>query len=75
MKLIDDWRKQVFRLWSLRVAFFWTVIGGGVALLPLVSDEAKAFLGPWAFAGLFMAMFVSFTLARLLKQPGTDGTP
>ena len=73
--LIEGWRTEWRRLWSIRVAAFWSLVGALVALLPLVSDEAKALLGPWSFAAIFVAAFVSWTLARYLKQPGTDDLP
>lgn len=69
---IADWRTEWRRLWSIRVAAFWSFVGALVALLPLISDEAKAILGPWSFAAIFVAAFVSWTLARYLKQPGTS---
>lgn len=69
---VENWRRILKRAWSIRVAAFWGLLGGLVALLPLVSDETKALVGPWAFALAFLAMFVSVTVARFLKQPGTE---
>lgn len=62
------WRK----LWSMRVAVFWSVVGSFVMVAPLVSDEAKALIGPWQFGGILFIAGVSFGLARVLKQPGAD---
>lgn len=72
LRLIDDWHRKITRLWSIQVAAFWGLVGGLVILLPLVSEEIKALVGPWAFGGVFLAMFVSVTVARVLKQPGTE---
>ena len=70
--LIANWRREIFRLWSIRVGLFWGVVGAVIFVAPLVSDEAKAVVGPWTFGGALFLASVSFTGARLLKQPGTD---
>ncbi len=70
--MIDNWRGEIRRLWSIRLAAFWLLLGGLVAVAPMVSDEAKALFGAKTFATLFVAGFVSIGLARLLKQPGAD---
>lgn len=70
--LIDNWRTEWRRLWSVRAGIFWTIAAAIAALLTLISDEAKAWLGVPAFAAVFMVATVSVGVARLLKQPGTD---
>jgi len=70
--MIDNWRGEIRRLWSIRIAAVWLLVGALVTAAPMVSDEAKALLGAKAFFGLFVAGFVSIGLARLLKQPGAD---
>ena len=74
MKLIDDWRRDLARLWSIRVAAFWSAVGAFVMVAPLVSDEAKDLIGPWHFGGILFVAGMSFGLARALKQPGADGS-
>lgn len=72
MKLIDDWRREITRLWSIRVATFWIIVGAFIMVAPLLSDEAKALLGPWQFGGVLFVAGVSYGIARLTKQPGTE---
>ena len=43
-----------------------------IMVAPLVSDEAKALIGPWQFGGILFIAGVSFGIARVLKQPGAD---
>ncbi|MFT4097050.1 MAG: hypothetical protein QM651_07985 [Rhodoblastus sp.] len=69
--LIDGWRGAQ-RLWSNRVAIFWTVVGVVFALLALISDEVKGLIGWVGFSALFVVAGVSFGVARLLKQPGAN---
>ncbi len=52
------------------VAMFWLVVGGVVALAPMVSEWAQGIIGPGVFSAVFLLAFVSFGAARLLKQPG-----
>lgn len=72
MKLIDNWRAEVFRLWSMRVVVFWTMfwsaLAGIYSVWPAFQDRVS--LG-W-FVGLGVLMPVSLAIARLLKQPGAD---
>jgi len=69
-RLIDDWRGEIKRLWSLRVAAIWIVLSAIIFVAPMVSDEAKAVVGAWPFAGGLFLASVSLGLARLTKQPG-----
>jgi hypothetical protein len=70
-RLIDGWRTEIWRLWSFRVVFLWTTVGGVIFAAPFVSDEAKALIGAWPFAGGLLLASVSFGIARYFKQPGT----
>jgi hypothetical protein len=72
IRMIDDWRREIRRLWSLRVALIWIAIGSVIFVAPMVSDEAKALIGAWPFAGGLFLASISFGVARILKQPGTD---
>lgn len=71
-RFIDDWRVTILRLWSIRIALLWIVVGALIFVAPMVSDEAKSLLGAWPFAGGLFLASVSFGVARLLKQPGTE---
>lgn len=68
MRLIDDWKAQILRLWSMRVAIFWLVIAGLILVWPGLAGEISAPV--YALVGVVMV--VSFGVARLLKQPGTE---
>jgi len=71
-RLIDDWRGEILRLWSFRVALIWIVLGAVIFVAPMVSDEAKSLVGAWPFAGGLFLASISFGIARVLKQPGTE---
>ncbi|MGO8738606.1 DUF7940 domain-containing protein [Rhodoblastus sp.] len=72
-RLDDDWKDIVKTAWSIRVAGLWIAIGAVIFVAPMVSDEAKQLIGVWPFAGGLFLASVSFGVARILKQPGTDG--
>jgi hypothetical protein len=71
-ELIDDWDHVLKRAWSIRVAIFWSAVGAFILVAPLVSDEAKALVGPWQYGGVLFIAAVSFSIARFTKQPGAD---
>jgi hypothetical protein len=71
-RLIENWHRKVWLLWSARVALFWIIVGTFVMVAPLMSDELKSVLGSWRFGGILFVAGVSFGLARFLKQPGTQ---
>lgn len=63
-ELIDNWRDELRRLWSVRLALYLALANG--ALLGLA-----AFVGiidPWLFLGLNIAGNLLVALLRLLKQ-------
>jgi hypothetical protein len=66
--MIEDWHKQILKLWSMRVALFWLVIAGLIMVWPGLAGS----MSPVAYGGIGVLMVVSFGTARLLKQPGTD---
>lgn len=70
--LIDNWRSEIKRLWSVRVGFFWAAAGVVFALLALISDELKSTIGWIPFSIVFVAVGCSVMAARLLKQPGAE---
>lgn len=63
---------ELQRLWSIRVAIFWSAVGALVLVLPLVFDKLTEFFD-WRLTGgvLFLAA-MSFGVARALKQPGAE---
>lgn len=68
MHLIDDWRTQLRRLWSLRVAAFWSLVCGLILIWPGLAGEIPTWL--YAVGGIVIS--ISFGVARVLKQPGTE---
>jgi hypothetical protein len=68
VRLIDNWKAEILRLWSMRVAIFWLVVAGLILVWPGLAGEIHPAL--YAVGGVLMV--VSFGVARLLKQPGTD---
>ena len=67
-RLIPHWRRELKRLWSMRVAYFWLAVGALVVLWPGLAGAIPA--GVYLGAG-FVLIF-SFGAARLLKQPGAE---
>ena len=65
--LVANWR-QWHRLWSVRIAIFWTVIEAVYTAFPAFQDT----MPPWVF--LCACVFISLLLlfARLTHQPGLD---
>jgi len=69
--LIDDWRKNALKLWSIQLAMFW----GGLSGLFIVWPAFASVVPLWAFAGASIVMAAALGVARLTKQPGiTDGS-
>jgi hypothetical protein len=68
MHLINNWHREAIRLWSMRVAIFWTAVGTVAALWVGLAGSIPA---PIFFGVGFLVIF-SFGVARLLKQPGTE---
>lgn len=68
MKLIDDFRRIWWRLWSARLALLWGVISGLYLVWPAFQDVVPL---KW-FACLSMAMGGAIAVARYLKQPGIE---
>lgn len=66
--LIDDWKREMRRLWSIRVGLFFGALNGAVLGLAAFQDV----INPWWFLFLNMAGWGALIAARLLKQPGAD---
>lgn len=68
MKLIDNWRSEAFRLWSVHVAAFWGAVGAVITVLgALLFDHFD-----WRTGLLLVVVSATFAAARFLKQPGTE---
>lgn len=68
VRLIENWRTEFKRLWTIQVCAFWGALCGLVAIWPALVDAIPR---NW-FIVLGMAMPATIAVARLLKQPGTD---
>lgn len=66
--LIPHWKKELTRLWSMKVAYFWLAVGAITVLWPGLAGSISA--GIYLTVG-FLLIF-SFGAARMLKQPGTE---
>lgn len=71
-RLIDNWRREISRLWSIRVALagvvFWGALSGLWVLWPAFVD----WLPLWFYAVGGVAMSVALAIARMLKQSGAE---
>lgn len=64
MQLIDNWKVEFHRLWSIRVGVFFFVLNGSLVGLAAFSDV----LNPIVFCGLNMLGYGLIGMMRLLKQ-------
>ncbi|MDB5606712.1 MAG: hypothetical protein JWP25_3612 [Bradyrhizobium sp.] len=64
MKLIDNWKTELHRLWSIRIGLFFFVLNGAVLGIAALADV----LNPWLFLVLNMAGYGLIGAMRLLKQ-------
>ena len=72
VRLIDNWRAEIRRLWSIRVAVAGVVFWGAVSALWAMWPAFVDWLPLWAYAVGGVLMSVALALARVLKQPGLD---
>jgi hypothetical protein len=68
VKLIDEWRRDILRLWSIRAALFWGALNGALLGLAAFIDA----IDPYWFLILNIAGYATVAAARILKQPGAD---
>ncbi|WP_315768198.1 hypothetical protein [Bradyrhizobium sp. SZCCHNR2012] len=72
MRLIDNWRRELLRLHSMRAAIagaaFWSAVGGAIMIWPALADHIPTA----AYAAGGVVLSVAFGVARLLKQPGAE---
>lgn len=67
MKMIDDWRAELNRLWSVKAA----VLTALLAMAEQVTPALQEFIPPSVYAGLSILII----LLRLWKQKDTSGAP
>lgn len=72
LRLIDNWRREIWRLWSVRVAAggaaFWAAMSFAYVLWPALLDRVPFWF--YAVGGVIVSILLAW--ARLLKQPGAD---
>ncbi|MBO4228005.1 hypothetical protein [Bradyrhizobium neotropicale] len=64
MKLIDDWKTELHRLWSVRIALFMFVLNGALLGLAGFVDV----LNPYLFLALNVFGYGLLGVVRLVKQ-------
>ncbi len=64
MRLIDDWKTELHRLWTVRVSLFMFVLTGALVALPAFADH----LNPHFFLALCCASYGLIGFLRLVKQ-------
>ena len=64
----SDWKEIFKKSWAIRMALFWGAVSGLIAVWSVFESE----LPVWAYASIGIVANASITVARLLKQPGTD---
>ncbi|MCA6098881.1 DUF7940 domain-containing protein [Bradyrhizobium australafricanum] len=72
-KLIDNWRTELHRLWSVRVNIAYGVFTGIALVLSAFVDV----FNPWFLLGISVFVSVATVLLRLVKQdpPTTEAVP
>lgn len=63
------WCATFKRLWSLQIAVFWSCMSGLFFIWPHLTEAMPTRY--WAAGGFVIA--TSIALARVLKQPGSEG--
>ncbi len=65
MRLIPNWKTELHRLWSSRLAIYLGILNGlalGIAALVDV-------INPWLFIGINVLAYVAIAVVRIIKQP------
>jgi hypothetical protein len=68
VKLIDGWRRELLRLWSIRTALFFGALNGALLGLAAFIDA----IDPYWFLILNIVGYATVAGARILKQPGAE---
>ena len=67
-RFVAGWRFKLRRLWTIRIALFWTALSAVAGVWGALVYE----LPTWLYMLLGVTMNVSLGIARLMKQPGVD---
>ncbi len=65
MRLIDNWRTELHRLWSSRLAIYLAILNGVALGIAALIDVVK----PWIFIALNVVAYVAIAVLRIIKQP------
>lgn len=65
MQLIEDWKKKVTKLWSIRLGLLAAFLSGLEVILPMFADSLQR----GTFAILSFVATVAAMIARLVSQP------
>jgi hypothetical protein len=68
MRLIDNWKTEIHRLWTIRIGLFFGALNGFVLGLAAFTDV----FNPWLFMALNVFGWVLLVGARITKQPGAE---
>ncbi len=72
MRLIPNWKTELHRLWSARLAIYLSILNGLALGLAALIDVVK----PWIFIALNVVAYAAIAVLRIIKQPEpkeTDG--
>ncbi len=65
MRMIPNWRTELHRLWSSRLAIYLGVLNGLALGIAALVD----WLNPWLFIGLNVLTYAAIAVLRIIKQP------
>ena len=65
MQLIEDWKKKVTKLWSIRLGLLAAFLSGLEVIIPLFADAFQR----GTFAIMSFVATVAAMIARLVSQP------
>jgi multidrug transporter EmrE-like cation transporter len=64
MRLIDNWKTELHRLWTIRVGLAYAVFTGIALVLAAFIDV----LNPWVLLGISEIVCIAIVVLRLVKQ-------
>ena len=77
MKLIDDWRRKVWRFWSVRISaaasLVWAYLLASPETMLAVLNAIPADMRAWLPSALPIALFALVTVSRLVHQEKLSG--
>jgi len=77
MKFIDDWKRKVWRLWSVRISaaasLMWAYLLASPETILAVLNYIPADMIPWLPSTVPIALFVLVTVSRLIHQENISG--